>query len=81
MPRPNKAEQKFALDVVDSCTADIIQAHAAYAGDADKLKNKLSYAKHVIVKWYMGEHAQCRKHFLVCKGRIINNWVGKSSYL
>ena len=63
MPRPNKAEQKFALDVVDRCTAEINQAHAAYAGDADKLK-KLSYARHAIVKCYMRDHAQCRKHSL-----------------
>ena len=57
------------------------KAHAAYAGDADKLKNKLPYAKHTIVKCYMGDHAQCRTHSLACKGRINNNWVSKSSYL
>ena len=58
MPRPNKAEQKVALYVVDRCTAEINQAHPAYAGDADKLKNKLSYAKHAKVKCYMRDHAQ-----------------------
>ena len=60
--RQIKAEQKklllnFALDVVDRWTAEINQAHAAYAGDADNLKNKLLYAKHAIVKCYMGDHA------------------------
>ena len=47
----------FALDVVDWWTAEINQAYAACAGDIDKLKNKLSYAKHEIVKCYMGENA------------------------
>ncbi|XP_062577982.1 uncharacterized protein LOC134239870, partial [Saccostrea cucullata] len=86
MPKRTKAEKtkllhNFALDAVDRCTAEINQAQAAYAGDADKMKNKISYAKHAIVKCYMGDHALCRKHSLVCKGRVSNNWVRKSSYL
>ena len=26
----------------------------------------------------MGDHVPCRKHSLVCKGRINHNWVSKS---
>lgn len=59
----------------------INQAHALYAGDADKIKKKLSYTKHAMVKCYTGDHASCKKHSLVCKGGIYNNWVRKSSYL
>lgn len=86
MPKRTKAEKtkllhNFALDAVDRCTAEINQAHALYAGDADKIKNKLSYTKHAVVKCYTGDHALCKKHSLVCKGRVNNNWVRKSSYL
>ena len=58
----------FALDVVNRCTAEINQAYAAYACDADKLKNKISYAKHAIVKCYMGDHAQCKNTLSNAKG-------------
>lgn len=86
MPKRTKAEKtkllhNFALDAVDRCTAEINQAHALYAGDADKIKKKLSYTKHAMVKCYTGDHASCKKHSLVCKGGIYNNWVRKSSYL
>lgn len=51
-----------------------------YAGDGHKMKNKLSYAVDAIVQCYMGDHALCRKHSLVCNGGIVN-WVSKSTYL
>lgn len=86
MPGRTKSERikqlhNFALDAVDRCTAEINQAQDAFAGDADKLKNKLSYAKHAIVNCYMGDHAMCRKHSLVCKGGVKCNWIRKSTYL
>ena len=86
MPGKNKAERvkhlhNFALDAVDRCTAEVNQATEVFAGDAAKIKNKLSYAKLAIVQCYMGDHASCRKHSLVCKGGLKNNWVRKSTYL
>ena len=72
MPKRTKAEKtkllsNFALDVVDRCTAKINQTHALYAGDAAKVKNKLSHTKHALVSCYMGNHDICRKLSLVCK--------------
>ena len=72
MPNRTKAEKtellaNFALDVVDRCTAEINQAHALYAGDAAKVKNKLSHTKHALVSCYMGNHDMCIKHSIVCK--------------
>lgn len=85
MPCRTKAEKtkllhNFALDAVDRCTAEINQAYDMYAGDGHKMKNKLSYAVDAIVQCYMGDHALCRKHSLVCNGGIVN-WVSKSTYL
>ena len=78
MPRRTQVEpKKFTLDIVDRCTAEINQAHVAYAGDADKPKNNISYGKHANI----GDDALCRIHSLGCKGRINNIWVSWSSYL
>ena len=84
MPKRTKAEKtkllaNFALDVVDRCTAEINQTHALYAGDAAKVKNKLSHTKHALVSCYMGNHDMCRKHSLVCKGGKYKNWVHQST--
>lgn len=43
-----KLLHNFALDVVDRCTAKINQSRELYAEDADKIKSKLSYTKHVM---------------------------------
>uniref|UniRef100_K1Q240 Mutator-like transposase domain-containing protein n=1 Tax=Magallana gigas TaxID=29159 RepID=K1Q240_MAGGI len=77
VPCRTKAEKtkllhNFAFDAVDRCTAEINQAYDLYAGDSHKMKNKLSYAVDAIVQCYMGDHALCRKHSLVCNGGIVN---------
>ena len=85
MPKRSKAErrrllQNFAIDFTDRCTAEVNQAHALYAGHAQKIKKQLSYASDAIVGCYMGEHAFCKKHSLVCNGGK-KNWLKRSPYL
>ena len=86
MPTATRAEKKkllhnFALDAVHCFTAEINQAYTTYAGDANKIKNKQSYATETVVHCYMGDHALCRKHSFACRGAINDNWLKKSTYI
>ncbi|XP_056003425.1 uncharacterized protein LOC130049607 [Ostrea edulis] len=85
MPRNSKAEinkllHNFAIDFTDRCTGEINQAQIKCTGHAGKIKKQLSYASYAIICCYMGEHALCKKHSLVCKGGK-KNWLSKSAYL
>lgn len=39
--RDKQLLHKFTIDAVDKCTAEINQAHALYAGDADNIKQQV----------------------------------------
>ncbi|XP_062621395.1 uncharacterized protein LOC134282986 [Saccostrea cucullata] len=85
MPKSTKAERtkllhNFAIDFTDRCTGEINQAQIKCTGHASKIKKQLSYVSDAIICCYMGEHALCKKHSLVCKGGK-RNWLTKSAYL
>ena len=78
MPTATYAERKkllhnFALDAVDRFTVEINQVYATYAGDANKIKNKLPHATDAVVHCYMGDEVLCKEHSFACRGAINDN--------
>ena len=73
MPARTKTKQEkllnnFSTDLAERCSVEIAKSVKTYGGDFAKVKKKLSYTVDAIANCYMGSHALCRKHSLVCHG-------------
>ena len=77
------AEKKrmFAEDVKTRCQKIYTSVHTLYSSDINTITSKMPKIIQTTVDCYAGSCKNCRRHAVVCRGGLQNNWWHKSQHL
>ena len=78
-----RAEKKrmFVEDVKTRCQNIYTSVHTLYSSDITTITSKMLKLIQTIVDCYAGSCKNCRRHAVVCRGGLQNNWWHKSQHL
>ena len=78
-----RAENKimFAEDVKTRCQKIYTNVHTLYSSDITTITSKMPRIIQTTIDCYAGSCKNCRRHAVVCRGGLQNNWWHKSQHL
>ena len=78
-----RAEKKrmFAEDVKTRCQKINTSVYTLYSSDITTITSKMPKITQTTVDCYAGSCKNCRRHAVVCRGGLQNNWWHKAQHL
>ena len=76
-----KLQDRLADEIRLRCSAEISAAYKLYNGDTTAIKRHLSYTIDGVVSCCQGDHSNCKRHSLLCKGVETEDRVWKFTFL